>query len=177
MTDQDEARWDEYREVSVDLEARTTSLSMRLVDAAASSGLTLAVAESLTGGLVCDAIVRIHGASRVFRGGIIAYSSEIKSAELGVDPDLLSRHGAVVGLVAQQMAAGVRDKLGADIAIATTGVAGPAHQDGKAPGTVYIAAGRTGYEPQVRELALTGDRDAIRRATVLHALELTLELL
>lgn len=157
--------------------ARTATLSVQLIKFLDDAALTIAAAESLTGGLVCDAFVRTQGASRVFRGGIVAYSSDVKAGELGVDRGLLDSRGAVNGEVAGQMAAGAAQKLGADLGVATTGVAGPGVQDGRPPGTVFIAAIRVGCTPWVRELALTGDRETIRRDSVIRALELTLEML
>ncbi len=88
-------------------------------------GHTIAVAESLTGGLVAAALTDISGASASFRGGVVTYATELKAALLGVDPDMLARHGAVYAPVAAAMAAGVRERLGATYGVATTGVAGP----------------------------------------------------
>lgn len=156
---------------------RTAALSAQLIKLVDDAALTIAAAESLTGGLVCDAFVRTPGASRIFRGGIVAYSSEVKATELGVERSLLDTHGAVNGEVAGQMAIGVSQKFDADLGVATTGVAGPGDQDGRPPGTVFIAAVRVGCTPWVRELALIGDRETIRRNSVIRALELTLEML
>ena len=88
-------------------------------------GHTVAVAESLTGGLVAVALTDIPGASASFRGGVVTYATELKAALLGVDPVMLARHGAVYAPVAAAMAAGVRERLGATFGVATTGVAGP----------------------------------------------------
>src|SRR4051812_47619675 len=90
-----------------------------------SRGWTIAVAESLTGGLLCAALVDVVGASRSLRGGVVAYATELKGALLGVDDAVLAARGAVDPEVARQMAAGVRVRLGADVGLATTGVAGP----------------------------------------------------
>lgn len=102
-------------------------------------GETLAVAESLTGGLVAAEITAVPGASKVFRGSVTAYATELKNELLGVDVTLLAERGAVDPQVAAEMAAGVRKALGADWGIATTGVAGPDPQDGQPVGTVYVA--------------------------------------
>ncbi|MGW7090373.1 CinA family protein [Streptomyces sp. NPDC054871] len=102
-------------------------------------GETLAVAESLTGGLVAAEVTAVPGASRVFRGSVTAYATELKQEVLGVDGTLLAERGAVDAEVALQMAAGVRKVMGADWGIATTGVAGPEPQDGQAVGTVFVA--------------------------------------
>ncbi|MFD4653286.1 CinA family protein [Streptomyces sp. NPDC056721] len=102
-------------------------------------GETLAVAESLTGGLVAADITSVPGASRVFRGSVTSYATELKRDVLGVDGTLLAERGAVDPEVALQMATGVRRVLGADWGIATTGVAGPDEQDGQPVGTVFVA--------------------------------------
>ncbi|WP_182516602.1 CinA family protein [Curtobacterium pusillum] len=133
-------------------------------------GQTVAVAESLTGGLVVATLVDVPGASAVVRGGVVAYATPIKHELLGVSPALLEANGAVDPEVARQMAAGARTAFSIDgepatWGISTTGVAGPDPQDGKAVGTVFVgladADGATAYE-----LHIDGDRDAIRHATV-----------
>jgi nicotinamide-nucleotide amidase len=138
-------------------------------------GLTVAVAESLTGGLLAAELIRPAGASAVVRGGVIAYATAAKGSVLGVDAELLAEHGAVHPLVAEQMAAGVRrvfaaDGREADIGISTTGVAGPDPQDGKQPGTVYLGLSLAGGTRSIG-LSLTGDRDVIRRDTVTAAID------
>ncbi|MFD3518658.1 CinA family protein [Streptomyces sp. NPDC058657] len=129
-------------------------------------GQTLAVAESLTGGLVAAELTEVPGASQVFRGSVTAYATELKRDLLGVAPGLLRERGAVDGEVARQMAAGVRRVLGADWGIATTGVAGPDPQDGQPVGTVFVAvAGPEGVQ-KVAALRLNGSRSDIRRESV-----------
>ena len=132
---------------------------------------TVAVAESLTGGLLGAAITIVPGASSVFRGGVIAYATDVKAALLGVSAALLAERGAVDPDVAGAMAAGVRERLGAAIGAATTGVAGPDAADGKPPGTVHIAVSTVGGTV-VQTLALSGGRDEIRRDTVERSLRL-----
>jgi nicotinamide-nucleotide amidase len=132
---------------------------------------TVAVAESLTGGLLGAAITTVPGASSVFRGGVIAYATDVKAALLGVSAALLAERGAVDPEVAGAMAAGVRERLGAAIGAATTGVAGPDAADGKPPGTVHIAVSTAGGTV-VQTLALSGGRDEIRRDTVERSLRL-----
>ncbi|MEY4532975.1 MAG: hypothetical protein RI926_744 [Actinomycetota bacterium] len=134
-------------------------------------GLTVAVAESLTGGLLCAALTEVPGASKVIRGGVVAYATDLKSSLLNVDHDLLATVGAVDADVALAMAAGVASKLGTDIGLSTTGVAGPEPQDGKAVGTVFIAC-VWGEKRVVEELSLTGTRNEIRSLTVHAALRL-----
>lgn len=136
------------------------------------AGRSLAVAESLTGGMLAATLVDVPGASSVFRGGVVAYATDLKSALLGVDPALLDSRGAVDPEVARQMAAGVRERLGADVGVATTGVAGPDPQDGQPPGTVFVAVDVRGGPSRVRALVLDGDRAAVRAATVQAALAL-----
>lgn len=105
--------------------------AFRLLATARRARLTVAVAESLTGGRVAAALTAVPGASAVLRGSVTAYATDLKASVLGVDPALLSRSGAVDPEVARQMAVGVRRVCGADVGIATTGVAGPDEQDGK----------------------------------------------
>jgi nicotinamide-nucleotide amidase len=137
-------------------------------------GLTVAVAESLTGGLVVADLVSVAGASAVVRGGVVAYATELKHELLGVDAALLAAGGPIQAAVAEQMAAGVRVRLGADLGLATTGVAGPDPQDGHPPGEVWIAVATADGVRSVR-LELGGDRDAVRRETVVAVLGLALE--
>jgi nicotinamide-nucleotide amidase len=139
----------------------------------AAAGQTLAVAESLTGGLLAARIVDVPGASAVLRGGVVAYATDLKAALLGVDGDLLAQEGAVHPRVAAQMADGVRRRLGATWGLATTGVAGPDPQDGRPPGTVYLGVAGPADVRSVG-LVIAGDRAAVRRGTVDAALALLL---
>ena len=154
--------------------ADVAALSARLIATLESRDLTVAVAESLTGGLLTSELIRTPGASAVVRGGIIAYDTELKHSLLGVDAGLLAVYGAVHADVARQMAAGVRAALTvadlpADIGIATTGVAGPDPQDGQPVGTVFVAIA-IGMDIHVLELQLDGDREAIRSGVVYESL-------
>jgi nicotinamide-nucleotide amidase len=134
-------------------------------------GETVAVAESLTGGALGAAITAVPGVSATFRGGVIAYATDLKAELLGVDAALLARRGPVDPDVAVAMAAGVRERLGATWGLATTGVAGPDPQDGHRPGAVHVAlAGPAG--DRVETLALDGDRAAVRAAAATAALAL-----
>ncbi|MGW7285973.1 CinA family protein [Streptomyces sp. NPDC054847] len=141
----------------------------------AERGQSLAAAESLTGGLVAAEITSVPGASKVFRGSVTAYATTLKRDVLGVDGVLLAERGAVDPQVASQMAAGVRDVMGADWALATTGVAGPDPQDGQPVGTVYVAVAGPAGAGKVAALRLNGDRGEIRRESVRSVLELLLE--
>ena len=134
---------------------------------------TVATAESLTGGLVAAALTDIPGASRAFRGGVVSYATDLKASLLGVDTAILAAHGAVYAPVAAAMAAGVRDRLGATVGVATTGVAGPDPQDGVPPGTVHIAVSLSD-DTIVRTIALAGNRDEVRTLTVERVLGLLL---
>ena len=146
-----------------------------VVEALRERGLTIAVAESLTGGMVAADLVSVPGASTVFVGGVIAYATRLKAELLGVDPELLAREGAIHPLVAEQMAAGVRAATGSDVGLATTGAAGPDPQDGHEPGDVWIGLSTPRGATSTR-LNLSGDRATIRRATVDAALTLVLGL-
>lgn len=136
-------------------------------------GLTIAVAESLTGGLLTAELTSVPGASAVVLGGAVVYATEPKHTLLGVDAALLATEGPVHPEVARQLAVGVRDRLAvagraADIGVATTGVAGPDPQGGRPVGTVYVGVASDAGARSVA-LALTGDRDGIRRQTVVEA--------
>jgi nicotinamide-nucleotide amidase len=129
-------------------------------------GLTLAVAESVTGGMVTARLTDVPGASDVLKGGVIAYDSEVKFAELGVP-----RGPVISAECAQAMAIGVRDKLGADVGIATTGVAGPTEQEGQPVGLVYVAIALPDHL-EVQPVRLPGDRNRIRQYGVISVLNL-----
>lgn len=137
-------------------------------------GLTVAVAESLTGGLLVAELIRIPGASAVVLGGVVAYNTELKHTVLGVDAALLAEHGPVHQEVAMQMAANVRsvlavDETPANIGIATTGVAGPEWQGGHPPGTVFVGIA-VGKDVRSLRFQFSGDRQAIRAAVVSESL-------
>jgi len=128
-------------------------------------GLTLAVAESLTGGLLASRLVTVPGASAWFRGGVVAYDSEVKFDLLDVP------EGPVVSeACAKAMAAGARRRLGADLGLSTTGVAGPVEQEGQPVGTVWLGMA-VGDEVDAVQLRLSGDRDRIRQLSVTSALD------
>jgi nicotinamide-nucleotide amidase len=133
---------------------------------------TLAVAESLTGGMIGAAFTSVSGSSKAFRGGVIAYATDLKHALLAVPDDLLRREGAVHPQVAAAMAAGVARLCGATYGLAVTGVAGPEPQDGKPVGTVHVAVCGPGGENWPRDLRLQGSRERIRVETVDEAVDL-----
>ncbi|MCZ3390226.1 MAG: nicotinamide-nucleotide amidohydrolase family protein [Actinomycetia bacterium] len=139
-------------------------------------GLTLAVAESLTGGLVMAALTEVPGASAVLRGGPVVYATDTKTSALGVNAELLAARGPVDPEVAAAMASSVRQLWQADVGLSTTGVAGPDPQAGSPVGEVYVAvAGAEGSAVHRVDLAPAGDRDSIRRETVRLALAAILE--
>lgn len=136
-------------------------------------GLTLATAESLTAGALVSRLVDVPGASAVIAGGAACYSCTAKTRVLGVDAALLERDGAVTAEVAAAMADGALALYGADIAVSTTGVAGPGPDArGTAEGTVWLGIARRDRATATRELHLSGGRAEIRSASVQAALEL-----
>lgn len=152
----------------------TAELGALVIDRLVARHQSIAVAESLTGGMLVAELIRTPGASAVVRGGIVAYATELKHSLLGVDAGVLAAHGAVHPDVAAQMAAGVRDRLAvagepAFIGISTTGVAGPDPQDGHAVGTVYLGFA-VGTEVLTKQLHLSGSREDIRSAVVYESL-------
>ncbi|ADG74436.1 CinA domain protein [Cellulomonas flavigena DSM 20109] len=146
----------------------------RLLAVLGDQGWTLAVAESLTGGLVTAGLVGVPGASAVLRGGVVAYATDLKASLLDVDAGLLAQRGPVDPDVAAAMARGAAQRLGAHVGLATTGVAGPGPQDGHAPGTVHVAV-VTPRDARVVSLVLPGDRAAVRAAACAQVLALAVE--
>lgn len=150
-------------------------LARRCAGALLARGATLAVAESLTAGQVIARLADVPGVSAALRGGVTAYATELKHEVLGVDAALLAQRGPVDAEVARQMCAGAARLMGADHAVATTGVAGPGASDGHGAGTVWVAAsGPAGT--RTRLLRLAGTRAAVRRAAALAAIALLTEL-
>lgn len=138
---------------------------------------TVAVAESLTSGLVASLLAEIPGVSRWFLGGVVAYSHGAKERLLGVDGAALERFGAVTEDVARQMARGVAERLGARWAVATTGVAGPGPADGEPAGTAWLAVVDTQVgEVRTRLVHSEGGRDEVRWGTAAAALEFLAEI-
>ena len=139
-----------------------------LLDCLVDRGLTFASAESCTGGMIASRITSLPGASRAFCGGVVAYANEAKTAMLGVDPAMIATHGAVSRQVVEQMAAGALKRFGADIAVATSGIAGPDGGTTEKPvGTVWMAvATAEGTEASVYRFPGSRDRVIDRAATV-----------
>ncbi|MFC4529591.1 CinA family protein [Sphaerisporangium dianthi] len=135
-------------------------------------GATVAVAESLTGGLIGATLTVPSGASAAFRGGVIVYSTDLKARLLGVPRELLERVGAVHPDVAAAMAAGVRRVTESSFGLAVTGVAGPDEQDGRPVGTVHVAVAGAHGNVWHRDVLLRGSREDIRERTVKEGLDL-----
>jgi nicotinamide-nucleotide amidase len=153
------------------------SVSELVLDLCRSRGLTLATAESCTGGMVAARLTAIPGASDVFVGSVVAYANGVKETGLGVSASLLAEHGAVSAEAAAAMADGVRSRLGADVGVAVTGVAGPGGGTSETPvGLVFAHAAGPDGERAVRT-ELPGDRDMIRGRATAAALHLVRRLL
>jgi nicotinamide-nucleotide amidase len=135
--------------------------------ALATNGLTLGLAESLTGGLASSRLVNVPGASRWFRGSVVSYASQVKFSVLGVP------EGPVVSeQAARAMADGARRVLGSDVGLSTTGVAGPDTQDDQPPGTVHVGLARAGHVTESFSFNVPGDRDRVRQYATIAALDL-----
>lgn len=135
------------------------------VHACCTHGLTVATAESITAGLVCSRIADVPGCSGMLRGGVVAYATQVKGSVLGLPESLLDH--VVSQEVAMQLAEAATRVLDADLGLGTTGVAGPDELDGQPPGTVWIAVyDRRRRQGVSRRLAVPGDRQAVREATV-----------
>jgi nicotinamide-nucleotide amidase len=153
------------------------SISEIVIDLCRARGLTLATAESCTGGMVASRITAVPGASDVFLGSVVAYGNDVKEAELGVPGELLATDGAVSAEVAAAMAKGARERLGADVAVSVTGVAGPGGGTPEKPvGLVFAHASGPDGEKAVRT-ELPGDRDTIRGRATAASLHLVRRLL
>lgn len=144
-----------------------------VLDLLRQAGRTVVTGESCTGGLVAERLTRVPGSSDVFLGGAVTYTNELKTALLGVPEALLREHGAVSEPVARAMAAGVRERLGADYGIGVTGIAGPGGGTEEKPvGTVHLAVAGPGDAVSHRRVRFPGDRQRVRRQTAQLALEL-----
>jgi len=149
------------------------SRAAALLAAARTAGLTIATAESCTGGLISGAITEVAGSSDIFDRGFVTYSNEAKQQMLGVRAETLAEHGAVSEAVAAEMAVGALIGSDADLAVSVTGIAGPGGSEHKPEGRVCFGLARRGGEVQVEtvEFGAIG-RGAVRAATVDHALEM-----
>ena len=151
------------------------ALAARLKEAACAAHLTVATAESCTGGLIAGAITAVPGSSECFYGGIVSYDNSVKQNVLGVPESVLRTDGAVSAPCARAMAEGSRRLIGTDLAVSVTGIAGPDGGSAEKPvGTVWFGlASADGTTAEMRRFG--GDRAAVRAQTVIHALELLLD--
>jgi len=154
-----------------ELEPALASEVERLAGALRARGWLLAAAESCSGGLIAAACTSLAGSSDWFERGWVTYSNAAKSESLGVPAALIAQHGAVSAEVARAMAEGALAHSVAQLAVAVTGIAGPSGATpGKPVGTVWLAVARRGSSTDVQLLQLSGDRAAVRRQIVEHAL-------
>lgn len=145
-------------------------LAESAVTALRARGLTCAACESLTGGMICAALVDVPGASKVLRGGLVTYQTDTKTLLADVPAPLIEEQGVVSAEVAQAMAAGTRAKLGVDIAVSATGMASPGEAGDPPAGTVFVGVSTSAHTYAI-PLQLTGSRAEIRRQTVREALQ------
>jgi nicotinamide-nucleotide amidase len=159
---------------AVDAIAALVEAARRLQERCIAAGLSVAAAESCTGGLLTHVLTEVPGSSGYLLGGVVSYTDQAKVELLGVDPEHLAAHGAVSAQVARAMAQGSRDRFRADLAVAITGVAGPdGGSEAKPVGLTYVAvADEAGVE--VKRLQWTGERSANKRDSAGAALELLL---
>jgi PncC family amidohydrolase len=158
----------------MDIPAELVALAQRIQAGCLDRGWRVGLAESCTGGLVTATLTAVPGSSGYLRGGLVTYADAAKVDLLGVSPETIARHGAVSAQVARAMALGARERLVADVAIAVTGISGPAGGSAEKPvGLTYVAlAGPDGVE--VERHQWHGDRAANREAGVRAALQLLL---
>lgn len=155
------------------MDTEIQDLARRTLDALRRRGLMVATAESCTGGLIAGALTEVAGSSDVVDRGFVTYSNAAKAAMLGVDAGVIAREGAVSRAVAAAMAEGALARSEAGVAVSVTGVAGPGGGSVEKPvGTVWFGLAATGAATQTERVVFPGDRSAVRRATVLHALRL-----
>lgn len=158
-------------------DAERTETLRRLIARASERGVTIGTAESCTGGLICSALTDVPGSSAVVRGGIVSYAVAIKESVLGVSPSITNdpKVGVVSAQCAEAMCVGARRVLGCDVAVSTTGIAGPGGAEpGKPVGTVWFGvASERGVRSKLQTFA--GDRSHVRDQAVAEALSLLLE--
>jgi nicotinamide-nucleotide amidase len=139
-------------------------------------GQTVAVAESLTGGLISVLLTESPGTSVTFRGGLVVYATDVKHPVAGVSNEDLKRHGPVHGLIAEQLASGARERLGADYGVGATGVAGPGDQGGRSVGEVFVAVA-SDAQVAAKRYQFDGNRSEVRMAAAAAALSDLLDVL
>lgn len=154
---------------------KSEPLARDVLDRLKAAGLTLATAESCTGGLIGKMLTDIPGSSAVYMGGVISYTNGVKHRLLGVREDTLRVYTAVSRQTAHEMALGAREAIGAGVGVSVTGLAGPdSDETGREVGLVYIAIDMPGVS-YCKELHLAGDRDMVRKQAAAAVLELILE--
>jgi len=155
--------------------SKIQNLKSKIIKHLASHNLTLAIAESCTGGMLSSWLTEQSGVSNVFKGGVVCYANDVKQRILGVPKQTLQKHGAVSAETATALARGVRKALKADVAIAITGIAGPTGAvSGKPVGTVFIATCE-GQKVTARRYQFTGGRKAVREKACVAALQQILD--
>ena len=148
-------------------------LARDLIERCKQAGVTIATAESCTGGLLSAALTEIAGSSAVFDRGFVTYANAAKTELLGVPAELIAAHGAVSEPVARAMAEGARARAGVTLAVGITGIAGPGGGTPQKPvGLVYFGLSRLGRDTRAEHVVFSGDRHAIRLAAVSHALRM-----
>lgn len=153
-------------------------LARQVLDACRQQGVTLATAESCTGGLIVGTLTDIAGSSDVVQAGLVTYGNEAKCALLGVPAEMIARHGAVSAEVALAMAEGALARTGVAVAISVTGIAGPGGGSaGKPVGLVHFGLARDGQPARTESSVFPGNRAVVRHATVEHALGILLALM
>ena len=154
-------------------------LAAQVIESASEKHLTIATAESCTGGGIGAALTAISGSSSVFEGGVISYSNAVKGTHLGVPPGMIHKYGAVSRHVARLMAKNVREGMNTDIAVSVTGIAGPTGGTKDKPvGTVWIGLAVKGQDAKAQHFLFADDgRENVRGATIVAALELLLNTL
>ena len=161
----------------MEMDAEIANAAQRLLEGARARGLSVATAESCTGGLLGGAITSVSGASDIYGYGFITYANAAKEALLGVPAQLIAAHGAVSEPVALAMAEGARRRSGADLAVSVSGIAGPGGAEHKPEGRVCFALDdAAGSRAETVEFGALG-RANVRRAAVLHALKLLIKAL
>ena len=161
--------------MTAQLRAQAEALTWRLGEALVKRGLRITTAESCTGGMVAARLVDYPGISACLEEAHVTYANEAKATYCGVTEETLAAHGAVSEQTAREMAEGLKKRSGADIALATTGIAGPGGgTEDKPVGLVYVACA-SGHGTKIARLQLSGDRQQVRMQTVCHALEMALE--
>lgn len=166
-----------YTVLEAQIIADSVLLATRVVRLASDSGKTLGLAESCTGGLVSAFITSVDGSSKIYAGGVVSYSNDVKESLLGVAHSTLDSHGAVSPETAVEMARGVRLRLGVDVGLSVTGIAGPGGGSAEKPvGLVYVAVSGPDDKQECRQechrLLFSGSRQVVRLLTAKRALEI-----